>query len=106
MGGLAILGSLQTVVVLIITITAFVFEIAALIDSFLYRADAYKAAGKLTKPAWNAILGAAVLIQFLALPPLSISPIFLTILGFVATCVYFLDVRKAVRSVDPKYRNR
>ena len=39
--------------------------IFAFVNSLLFSAEAYMAAGKLTKPAWCIILGLAVLLQLI-----------------------------------------
>lgn len=106
MNGMALIGSVQSLVFLVITVAVFVLEVVALLDSLRYSGEAYRAAGKLTKPAWCGILAAAAVIGFLAMPPMHFMPMFISILGFVAAAVYFLDVRRAVRSVDPKFRGR
>jgi ABC-type multidrug transport system permease subunit len=45
-------------------------------------------------------------VSFLGLPPLNAMPMFITILAFVATAVYWLDARPALRRVDPRRRGR
>ncbi|MYM19501.1 DUF2516 family protein [Brevibacterium sp. 5221] len=104
--GLGIIGTAQSYLFIAITVGVFLLELVALIDALRYSGEAYRAAGKLTKGGWCGILGGAAVVGFLAMPPLSIMPMFVSILGFVAAAVYFLDVRKAVRSIDPKFRGR
>ena len=67
----------------------------ALIDCAIRPTAAFPAAGKLTKPAWLAITGGAALLQFLA-PVLSI----FGIAAIVASIVYLVDVRPAVKEVQ------
>jgi hypothetical protein len=70
-------------------------QVYALVDAAIRPAAAYVAAGKLTKPAWVAILAVSLVIgQALGL----ISPIGLA--AVVATIVYFVDVRPAVRALS------
>ncbi|OON78825.1 DUF2516 family protein [Streptomyces tsukubensis] len=71
-----------------------VFSAFAFIDSLTRREDAYRAADKKTKPFWAIILGLALLVDLL-FGILS----FLPIIGLVATIVYMVDVRPAVRQV-------
>jgi hypothetical protein len=71
---------------------ALAVQIFALIDAALRPAGAYVAAGKLTKQAWVTILAVAlVVVQFSGwFGPLGLAAI-------VATIVYFVDVRPALR---------
>jgi hypothetical protein len=66
----------------------------ALIDALVRPAAGYVAAGKLTKPAWAAITGLAVLVV-LWQGPMS----FLGLPAIVAAVVYLVDVRPAVRGL-------
>jgi hypothetical protein len=52
--------SYLTLVVMFVLLAVTIF---AFVNSLLYSAESYVAAGKLTKPAWNIILGLAVLLQ-------------------------------------------
>lgn len=66
-------------------------------DAAVRPAAAYVAAGKLTKPAWVAITGVCVALCLLGVGLLGF-------LGFaiaVATIVYLVDVRPAVREYRP-----
>jgi hypothetical protein len=67
----------------------------ALVDCAMRRTPAFPAAGKLTKPAWLAITGGAMLIQWL-FAALSI----FGIAAIVASIVYLVDVRPAVKEVQ------
>jgi Protein of unknown function (DUF2516) len=66
----------------------------ALIDALVRPAAGYVAAGKLTKPAWAAITGLAVLVV-LWQGPMS----FLGLPAIIAAVVYLVDVRPAVRGL-------
>ena len=66
----------------------------ALVDALFRPANAYVAAGKLTKPAWGAITGLALVIAYFS-PPLS----FLWLPAVIATVVYLVDVRPALRGL-------
>lgn len=71
----------------------------ALVDAALRPAAAFPAAGKLTKPAWLAILALGVALTFLAGG-------LLTLLVAVAAIVYLVDVRPAVRDLGTPGRWR
>jgi hypothetical protein len=79
----------------VVLLAALVVEIYALVDAARAPAAAYVAAGKLTKQAWLAILGIAVLVVLLSgwFGPLGLAAI-------IATIVYFVDVRPALRRVS------
>ncbi|MGY1635271.1 DUF2516 family protein [Geodermatophilus sp. SYSU D00742] len=66
----------------------------ALVDALIRPAAGYVAAGKLTKPAWAAITGLAVLVVFWQ-GPMS----FLGLPAIIAAIVYLVDVRPAVRGL-------
>ena len=66
----------------------------ALIDAATRREDAYRAADKKTKPFWLIILGLAFVVN-LIFNILS----FLPIIGLIATIVYMVDVRPAIRAL-------
>jgi hypothetical protein len=71
---------------------AIAFGVYALVDAAIQPTAAYVAAGKLTKPAWVAILAVALVVigmgQWFGVVGLA---------AIVATIVYFVDVRPAVR---------
>lgn len=67
----------------------------AFVSSLLYPAQAYEAAGKLTKPAWCAITGIGFAEILIFLSPLGLLGIVFTI----ASLVYLADVRPALREV-------
>lgn len=99
-----IVGSVQLVVVLVLSVVALGLEVYALVDAIRHRPDAYVAAGKRTKGFWVAILAVATAFGFVALPP----PIgagfisslgILSLLGVVAAAVYLTDVRPAVQQM-------
>ena len=84
----------QSSVMLVLLLVALAVKGFALVNSF-YSAEAYSAAGKLTKPAWGAILGLGFVAQ-LILP----GPIGLINLAFtIAALVYIVDVRPALREL-------
>jgi hypothetical protein len=74
---------------------ALVLKVWALADAIYRPGEAYVAAGKLTKPAWVAILAVALLItgtDFMGL---------LGLVSVIAAIVYLVDVRPAVRALKP-----
>ena len=74
--------------------TCLAVAVWALIDCAIRGTAAFPAAGKLTKPAWLAITGGAVLLQFLfAFPHI------FGIAAIVASIVYLVDVRPAVKEI-------
>lgn len=78
----------------VILIVALVIQVFALIDAVTHPAGAYLAAGKLTKQAWVAILAVAMVVVLLSgwFGALGLAAI-------IATIVYFVDVRPALRRV-------
>ena len=81
----------QSIVMLLVSLATLTLSIFAFVNSLLYPAEAYLAAGKLTKPTWCTILGIGVALFF--------SPISLTLVSIallVAAIVYLVDVRPAL----------
>ena len=70
------------------------FALCAFVDAAARREDAYRAADKKSKAFWLVILGVAAAVTFF-LPLLS----FLPIIGVIATIVYMVDVRPALRAI-------
>src|SRR3954469_15950265 len=89
-------GWVTSVLTYVILIAFLVIEIIAFVNCLTQRADAFPVVGSLTKPAWLAILGAAVLVTLLCgLPSNGIS--FLGFIAITAAAIYMLDVRPALR---------
>ncbi|QNP71903.1 DUF2516 family protein [Streptomyces roseirectus] len=78
----------------LLSLALIAFSGFALIDAGLRREDGYRAVDKQTKPFWMIILGLAFVVN-LIFPILS----FLPIIGLVATIVYMVDVRPALRTL-------
>ncbi|MEU7045836.1 DUF2516 family protein [Streptomyces varsoviensis] len=78
-----------------VSIGLLVFTLVAFIDAAIHREDAYRAADKQTKPFWLIILGIAAAVN-LFMGILS----FLPIIGLIATIVYMVDVRPALKQVS------
>lgn len=78
-------------------------EVVAFVDCLRHREDAFRAAGKLTKNKWMLITGIALVVGFLTVTnPIGI----LGIVGIVASAVYLVDVRPALRKVLGKSQSR
>lgn len=96
---LAVLNNFQLLVLIVLWAVAFGCEAYALTDAARQRADAFTAAGKLTKNKWLAILAVAAAFGFLSMPwmPVLQTLGFLSLAGAVAAVVYLVDVRPALR---------
>jgi Protein of unknown function (DUF2516) len=79
----------------LLELVCLVVAVWALIDCAIRATAAFPAAGKLTKPAWLAITGVAAVMQLLT-PALSI----FGIVAIVASIVYLVDVRPAVKEIQ------
>ncbi|MGW1953714.1 DUF2516 family protein [Streptomyces sp. NPDC001920] len=85
----------------LLSMALIVFSGFALIDAAIRREDAYRAADKKTKPFWLIILGLAFVVN-LIFNILS----FLPIIGLIATIVYMVDVRPALKGLPGGGRSR
>ncbi|MER5367985.1 DUF2516 family protein [Streptomyces sp. NPDC002722] len=74
-----------------------VLAVVALVMAAVAREDAYRAADKQKKSFWLLILGLAVGVNVLGL---YMSVLFLQIAGVVASIVFLVDVRPALRAVS------
>jgi hypothetical protein len=68
--------------------------VVAFVMALVAREDAYRAADKQTKTFWLVILGVTVLVDFF------LGLLFLQIAGLVATIVFLVDVRPALKQVS------
>jgi hypothetical protein len=82
---------LEGYVALAVFFVLLVVKIFAFVSALMYSAESYHAAGKLTKPAWCGILGAAVALQ---LVPLNL--MIVNLAATIAALVYLADVRPAL----------
>ena len=85
----------SNLLLLVLGLVVLGLKLWALVDACLRPDAAFRAAGKLNKLAWIAILAAAVLLgggNVLGL---------LGLVGTIAAIVYLVDVRPAVRSMRP-----
>ncbi|MFJ7077939.1 DUF2516 family protein [Streptomyces sp. NPDC098781] len=85
----------------LLSVALILFSGFALIDAATRRDDAYRAADKQSKPFWLIILGLAFVVN-LIFNILS----FLPIIGLIATIVYMVDVRPAIKGLPGGGRNR
>lgn len=85
----------------LLSMALILFSGFALIDAAVRREDAYRAADKKTKPFWLIVLALAFVVN-LIFNILS----FLPIIGVVATIVYMVDVRPALRGLPGGGRSR
>jgi hypothetical protein len=74
------------------------FKIFVFVDAAIRPGRAYEAAGKLTKVAWLLILGIAAVYDAMW----GSFTGFITIVGAAAAIIYMVDVRPAVRQINPK----
>lgn len=84
--------SFASLLLWLIAVGLMVLKVYAVVDCARRPAEAFAAYGKLTKPVWLAITGAAAALQLLSW---SVFGIF-SIAGTVAAIVYLVDVRPAV----------
>ncbi|MFJ8585641.1 DUF2516 family protein [Streptomyces sp. NPDC093595] len=85
--GFSSLMSLLYLAMLAIAVVAFVIAMTA-------REDAYRAADKQTKTFWLIILGVTIAVNLL------VPMLFLQLAGLVASIVFMVDVRPALRQVS------
>lgn len=97
---LTALNDAQALVVLLLGVAAFAMQIFAFVEALRYPAAAYAAAEKLTKNAWLAITGVALLLGFVSVR----NPFGIGLIAVVAAGVFLADVRPAVRRFTPAKR--
>ncbi|MEW2397821.1 DUF2516 family protein [Streptomyces sp. NPDC046862] len=78
----------------LIYLAMLLLAVAALVLAAVAREDAYRAADKQSKMFWLIILGVTVAVNLL------VPMLFLQIAGLIATIVFFVDVRPALRQVS------
>jgi Protein of unknown function (DUF2516) len=86
--------AIQELVFLTINLGTLALAVWAFADALIRPATGFVAAGKLTKPGWVAITALAALIIFW-MKPMS----FLGLPAVIATVVYLVDVRPAVKGL-------
>lgn len=85
-------------ILLVIGVAVFCVGVFAFVDALRQRPDAYTATGKLTKPVWLAILGAALALQWL------IGGAFGPAIVAAAAGIYLVDVRPKLLEIQGKSR--
>jgi UDP-N-acetylmuramyl pentapeptide phosphotransferase/UDP-N-acetylglucosamine-1-phosphate transferase len=80
-------------VVWLISLVMLALAVFAFIDGLVRRDDAYRAASKQTKAFWLILLGLTIAVGVFHI-------LFLQVPGLVATIVYIVDVRPAVRQIS------
>ncbi|WP_081795234.1 DUF2516 family protein [Nocardioides sp. URHA0020] len=88
--------NLESGFMLIVELVLLAVKVFTFVNSLLWSTDSYKAANKLTKPAWAIILGLGLVVQ-LVMPggPISLLNLVFTVAAFV----YLADVRPALASL-------
>ena len=77
-------------IMIVVTVVLLAVKIFAFVNSLLWSAESYAAAGKLTKPTWTILLGIGVALQL-------VQVLFILSLAFtIAAFVYLADVRPAL----------
>lgn len=89
------LSGLEPTIMMVAFFALLGVKIWVFIDALSRPAEAYVAAGKLTKPAWCLILGLTVASSLVWSSPLGL----FSIVGTVAAFVYLLDAKPALASV-------
>ncbi|MFD3807414.1 DUF2516 family protein [Streptomyces sp. NPDC058611] len=87
-------------VVPLLGLAMLVLAVVAFVMALVAREDAYRAAEKQSKTFWMVLLGVTVLVDFF------LGMLFLQIAGLVATIVFFVDVRPALKQVSGGGRRR
>ncbi|NSC22510.1 DUF2516 family protein [Streptomyces albus subsp. chlorinus] len=85
--------SFQLTVMALIGIVMLALAVFAFVDGALRREDAYRAADKQNKQFWLIILGLTILVNLL------IPFLMLQLIGLIASIVYIVDVRPALKQV-------
>ena len=86
---------IQNSILLVATLALFAIEAWAFVDAISHRPEAFEAAGKQTKTMWLVLLGVALAAHMLIWHPIHL----LNMVGAIASIVYLVDVRPAVRSM-------
>ena len=86
---------LQGTFFLVVLVVMLAVKGFAFVNAILFSAEAYEAAGKLTKTAWCAITGLGFAAQLILLSPTNL----INLIFFIAALVYLADVRPALKEV-------
>jgi Protein of unknown function (DUF2516) len=85
----------QSYFMLAVAVALLAVKVFAFVSSLLFSTESYRAADKLSKPAWCAILGLGLACQFIFASPLNLINLAFTI----GALVYLADVRPALASL-------
>lgn len=99
------LYAVQGYAMLALGVAAFAAALFCLIDAARNPAEAFTAAGKLSKTWWLAITAISTLVAFVAMGNF-MGGGFFVIIAVVAIGVYLADVRPALKSIAPSIRRR
>lgn len=94
-GGVPAVFQIESGFMLLVTFVLLAVKVFAFVNALMYSAPSYEAAGKLTKPAWGAILGLGVVCHVIFGSPIGLVNLAFTIAAFV----YLADVRPALSSL-------
>jgi hypothetical protein len=86
---------IQNYIVLVGALVLFAIEAWAFVDAVSHSPAEFEAAGKQTKTMWLVILGISLAAHMLIWHPIHL----LNLVGAVASLVYLVDVRPALRSL-------
>jgi hypothetical protein len=97
----------QDAILWILSLAVLGMGVVAALDAARHRADAFTAAGKLTKTKWLLINAVAAALAFLCLPTRYTGlPSMFAVASAVASGVYLADVRPALRRVTGRGGSR
>jgi len=89
------MADIDGLIYLVVFYATLALAVWAFVDSLIRPAAGFVAAGKLTKPGWMAITWIALLVLLWMRNPLS----FLGLPAVIASVVYLVDVRPAVKGL-------
>lgn len=87
--------AIESTIMLVVSLAVLGVKIFALVTSLMFTSEHYRAADKLTKPAWVAILGLGVLVSILVPGAMGLLNLAFTI----AALVFLADVRPALSTL-------
>lgn len=93
-----ILGPVQGFVLLVLGLGSLVLTGFAAFDALRRRGSLFPHVGRLSKPVWLGILGAAFLISIVSFGSSTLG--FLNVIGVIAAGVYLADVRPKLRQIE------
>ena len=94
-----IVGSIQGFVLLLLGLGSLLLTGFAFFDALRHNANLFTAVGRLTKPMWLGILGAAFLISIVSFGyPATLG--ILNVLGVVAAGIYLADIRPKIKQIS------